>query len=64
MTNGAYRGFTLVKLPRDIDPRGPLELGAIARARVAQAWRRRNDLPPMVRAIPRNMVRFGRAAKA
>lgn len=63
MTNGAYRGFTLVKLP-PVDPRGPLELGAIARARVAQAWRRRNDLPPLVRAIPRNMVRFGKAANA
>lgn len=56
-----YDGITLARLPEHIDPRGPQERHALARAYVGQAWRRRNDLPDTVPAIPRNVLRFGTA---
>lgn len=58
-------GILLKRLP-PVDARGPRELGALARAHVEQAWRWRLDPQWRARAgraIPRNVLRFGKAAQ-
>jgi hypothetical protein len=59
-----HEGFTLKKLPADVDPRGPNEIGALDRAWAAKAWRNLRAMSPHV-ALPvvrGNVLRFGSAA--
>jgi hypothetical protein len=52
-----------VKLP-PVDPRGPQEQTALHRAYTEQAWRRLREKARLITApIPRNVLRFGSAAK-
>lgn len=58
-------GILLKRLP-PIDPRGPQERDALARALVDQAWRWRLDphwLREKLPKIGRNVIRFGGATK-
>ena len=59
-----HDGLTLVRLPEGIDARGPHERAALDRAYAERAWRRRSDRPEPAVVIPRNVLRFGGAAKA
>lgn len=58
-------GILLKRLPQLIDPRGPREQGALVRAFVDKAWRWRDETNwkhPKRPKIPRNLLRFGKAA--
>jgi hypothetical protein len=54
----------LKRLPDGVDARGPQQRDALGRAFVADRWRHRKDPPKRASSIPRNMIRFGRLAKA
>jgi hypothetical protein len=56
-----HDGFTIVRLPEHVDPRGPQELGALHRAHTEQAWRRMRERAAIAPPIPRNVIHFGAA---
>lgn len=59
-----HEGFTLTKLPADVDPRGPQEQAALHRAHTEQAWRKLRALAkPAGPPAPTNVIHFGSAAK-